>query len=147
MKTFIEPEKKTDELAHIVIGAAIEVHRHLGPGFLESIYEEALCVELTDGRIPFERQKEINLLYKDREIGRHRIDLLVGKLLIVELKTVEALAEIHQAQLISYLKAMRLTLGLLINFNVPILKNGIRRVICSNAQSATMPGVPGMNGV
>jgi GxxExxY protein len=147
MKTFIEPDKKTDELAHIVIGAAIEVHRHLGPGFLESIYEEALCVELTDKRIPFERQKEINLLYKDREIGRHRIDLLVGKLLIVELKTVEALAEIHQAQLISYLKAMRLTLGLLINFNVPILKNGIRRVIYSNAQSATMPGAPGMNGV
>ena len=139
MKTFIEPDKKADELAHAVIGAAIEVHRHLGPGFLESVYEEALCVELADRRIPFERQKEINLLYKDREIGRHRIDLLVGKSLIVELKTVEALAEIHQAQLISYLKATRLTLGLLINFNVPILKNGIRRVICSNTQTATMP--------
>jgi GxxExxY protein len=139
MNTLIEPDKKTDELAHAVIGAAIEVHRHLGPGFLESVYEEALCVELADRRIPFERQKEINLLYKDREIGRHRIDLLVGKSLIVELKTVEALTEIHQAQLISYLKATRLTLGLLINFNVPILKNGVRRVICSNTQTATMP--------
>jgi GxxExxY protein len=137
MKTFIEPDKKADELAHTVIGAAIEVHRHLGPGFLEGVYEEALCVELTDKRIPFERQKEINLLYKDREIGRHRIDLLVGKSLIVELKTVEALAEIHQAQLISYLKATRLTLGLLINFNVPILKNGIQRIVYTSDSHLT----------
>ena len=125
----IEPEKRVDDLAHAVIGAAIEVHRHLGPGFLESIYEEALGVELQDRRIPFERQKEISVLYKDREIGKHRIDLLVGGLLVVELKTVESLAEIHTAQVISYLKAMRLPLGLLINFNVPILKNGIQRVI------------------
>jgi GxxExxY protein len=129
MKTMIEPEKRVDDLAHAVIGAAIEVHRHLGPGFLESIYEEALGVELQDRRIPFERQKEISVLYKDREIGKHRIDLLVGGLLVVELKTVESLAEIHTAQVISYLKAMRLPLGLLINFNVPILKNGIQRVI------------------
>jgi GxxExxY protein len=129
MKTFIEPEGKVDELAHAVIGAAIEVHRHLGPGFLESVYEEALCVELADRRISFERQKEICLLYKDREIGKHRIDLLVGKLLIVELKTVEVLAGIHKAQVISYLKASRLPLGLLINFNVSILKNGIQRIV------------------
>jgi GxxExxY protein len=129
MKMMIEPEKRVDELAHAVIGAAIEVHRHLGPGFLESIYEEALCVELRERGIPFERQKEVSVLYKDREIGKHRIDLLVGGLLIVELKTVETLAEIHKAQIISYLKAMRLSLGLLINFNVPILKSGIQRVI------------------
>ncbi|HLX94703.1 MAG TPA: GxxExxY protein [Verrucomicrobiae bacterium] len=116
MNTLIEPDQKTDALADAVIGAAIEVHRYLGPGFLESVYEEALCVELADQRIAFERHKEINLLYKDREIGKHRIDLLVGKSLIVELKTVEALAEIHQAQLISYLKATRLALGLLVNF-------------------------------
>ena len=129
MKMVIEPEERVDEMAHAVIGAAIEVHRHLGPGFLESIYEEALCVELQSLRIPFERQKEIGVLYKDREIGKHRIDLLVGGLLIVELKTVEALAEIHKAQIISYLKAMRLSLGLLIKFNVPVLKNGIQRVV------------------
>jgi GxxExxY protein len=144
MKTFIEPDKKADELAHAVIGAAIEVHRHLGPGFLESVYEEALCVELADRRIPFERQKEMHLLYKDREIGKHRIDLLVGESLIVELKTVEALAEIHQAQLISYLKATRLTLGLLVNFNVPILKNGIKRIVYTkdSNQTAMTPSAP-----
>ena len=137
MKTFIEPDAKTDELARAVIGAAIEVHRHLGPDFLESVYEEALCVELGDQWISFERQKEIGVLYKDREIGKHRIDLLVGKLLIVELKTVDALAEIHLAQVISYLKAAELPLGLLMNFNVPILKNAIRRVIYSNNQTAS----------
>jgi len=133
---FIEPDKQLDQLAHAVIGAAIEVHRHLGPGFLESVYEEALCVELADRQIPVERQKEICVLYKDREIGKHRIDLLVGKLLIVELKTVDALAEIHEAQVISYLKASHLPLGLLINFNVPILKNGIQRVVYTSQRSA-----------
>jgi GxxExxY protein len=143
MKTFIEPDLRVDQLARVVIGAAIEVHRHLGPGFLESVYEEALSVELSDQRIPFERQKEIGVLYKDREIGKHRIDLLVGKLLIVELKTVDALAEIHKAQVISYLKASRLSLGLLINFNVPVLKNGIQRVVYTNQQTFIEPNTPG----
>ena len=142
MKTFIEPDQKTDELAHDIIGAAIEVHRHLGPGFLESVYEEALCIEMADRRIPFERQKEIGLLYKNREIGKHKIDLLVGGLLIVELKTVEALAEIHTAQIISYLKATGLSLGLLINFNVPILKNGIQRIVYTDRRTAMSPSMP-----
>jgi GxxExxY protein len=142
MNTLIEPGKRTDELAHAVIGAAIEVHRHLGPGFLESVYEEALCVEMADRRIPFERQKEISLLYKDREIGKHRVDLLVGGLLIVELKTVEALAEIHTAQVISYLKATGFSLGLLINFNVPILRNGIQRVVYTGMRAAVSPSTP-----
>jgi GxxExxY protein len=132
----IEPDKRTDELAHAVIGAAIEVHRQLGPGFLESVYEEALCVELAVRELLFERQKEINVAYKGHQIGRQRIDLLVGQALIVELKTVEELAEIHKAQVISYLKATRLPLGLLINFNVPILKNGIQRVVFTNNDSA-----------
>ncbi len=132
MKTLIEPENRVDALAHAVIGAAIEVHRQLGPGFLESVYEEALCVELEDRQIPFERQKEISVLYKGRQIGQQRIDLLVGESLIVELKAIEALAEIHKAQVISYLKATRLSLGLLINFNVPILKNGIQRIVYTN---------------
>jgi len=130
MQNLIEPDKRVDELAHAVIGAAIEVHRHLGPGFLENIYEEALCIELE--AIPFERQKEISVLYKGRPIGKHRVDLLVGQSLMVELKAIEALAEIHTAQVISYLKATGLTLGLLINFNVSILKNGIQRVAYTN---------------
>jgi GxxExxY protein len=138
----IEPDKKADELAYAVMGAAIEVHRHLGPGFLESVYEEALCVELADRRIPCERQKEMCVLYKDREIGKHRIDLLVGGLLVVELKTVDALAEIHEAQVISYLKASRLPLGLLINFNVSILKNGIQRIVYTGNQTVLTPKMP-----
>ena len=134
MQAFIEPDKAVDALAHAVIGAAIEVHRQLGPGFLECVYEEAMCVELADQGIAVERQREINVLYKDREIGKHRIDLLVGRALIVELKTVVELADIHKAQVISYLKATRLPLGLLINFNVPILKNGIQRVVYTSLQ-------------
>jgi GxxExxY protein len=136
MKTFVEPDAKTDGLAHAVIGAAIEVHRQLGPGFLESVYEEALCVELAIREISFERQKEINVTYKGHQIGRQRVDLLVGRSLIVELKTVEELAEIHKAQVISYLKATGWSLGLLINFNVPVLKNGIQRVVFTNIDSS-----------
>jgi GxxExxY protein len=94
---------------------------------------------MADRRIPFERQKEIGLLYKDREIGKHRMDLLVGGSLVVELKTVEALAEIHTAQVISYLKATGLPLGLLINFNVSILKNGIQRVVYTDMRTAMSP--------
>jgi GxxExxY protein len=137
MKTFIEPDKRTDELAHAVIGAAIEVHRQLGPGFLESVYEEALCIELAVREVPFERQKEIGVVYKGHQIGRQRIDLLVEQALIVELKTIEEFAEIHKAQVISYLKATGLPLGLLINFNVSVLKNGIQRVVYTTNNSAS----------
>jgi GxxExxY protein len=127
----IEPSKEVDELAHKVIGAAIEVHRTIGPGYGENIYEEALGVELDIQDIPFERQVKIAVEYKGHKVGEGRLDLLVAKILPVELKAVEALAPIHQAQLISYLKMTRLQLGLLINFNVPILKHGIKRVILS----------------
>ncbi len=136
METLIEPNQMTDALAHDVIGAAIEVHRHLGPGFLESIYEEALACELSARQIPFERQKEIGVRYKDQIIGRHKLDLLVGESLVVELKTVDALADIHKAQVISYLKVTGLKLGLLINFNVPILKSGIQRVVLTEVNPA-----------
>jgi GxxExxY protein len=136
MKTLVEPGKRIDELAHAVIGVAIEVHRQLGPGFLESVYEEALCIELADKRISFERQKEISVLYKGRPIGKQRIDLMVGEVLIVELKAIDALAEIHKAQVISYLRATGLPLGLLINFNVSVLKNGIQRVVFTDNHSA-----------
>ena len=120
-----------DELARKVIGAAIEVHRTLGPGYLESVYEEALCIEIADQNIPFERQFKMAIEYKGRKIGEGRLDLLVGKILPVELKAVDSLGSIHQAQLISYLKMTHLQLGLLINFNVPILKQGMKRVICT----------------
>jgi GxxExxY protein len=131
-----EPDKETDELAAAVIGAAIEVHRVWGPGYLESVYEEALAVELGLQRIPFERQKPSAVEYKGRPVGEGRVDLLVGGRLIVELKAVDALAPIHTAQVISYLKTLNLPLGLPINFNVPLLKQGIKRIILSSQLGA-----------
>jgi GxxExxY protein len=126
-----EPDKEVDDLARRVIGAAIEVHRHLGPGYLESVYEEALAVELGLRGIPFERQKPVVVDYKGHGVGQGRLDLLVGDCLIVELKTVDAFAPIHRAQVISYLKTTGLCLGLLINFKVRQLKDGVRRVVLS----------------
>jgi GxxExxY protein len=128
----VEPNKDVDRLAHAVIGAAIEVHRHLGPGFLEGVYEEALAVELALRGIPFERQKPVPVSYKGQDVGEGRVDFLVARGLLVELKAVEALAPVHQAQVISYLKATGLHLGLLINFNVPVLRAGIKRVVLSS---------------
>ena len=127
----IEPDDELDRLAHEVIGAAIEVHRILGPGFLESVSEEALCVELKLRAIPFQRQPPISVVYKGVGTGQGRLDLLVKGKLIVEIKTVEQLAPIHTAQVISYLKATGLQLALLIKFNTAILKDGIKRAIRS----------------
>ncbi len=118
-----------DLLANKVIGACIEVHHILGPGYLESFYEEAVCHEFNLRDIKFERQKVLNLNYKSVPVGQDRLDLLMEEKLIVELKAIESLAPIHSAQLISYLKATSLTLGLLINFNLPVLKYGIKRIV------------------
>jgi GxxExxY protein len=108
-----EPIDENDELlAHRVIGAAIEVHRHLGPGFLESIYERAMDHELRISGLLVEREKEILVPYKDITIPGQRLDLLVGARIVVELKAVESLLPIHEAQLISYLKATQLRIGL-----------------------------------
>jgi GxxExxY protein len=125
-----EPIDEGDEaLAHRVIGAAIEVHRHLGPGFIESIYKKAMIHELSALGLMVEKEKEIMVPYKGIDIPGQRLDLLVCGRIIVELKAVQSLLPIHEAQLISYLKATRLRLGLLINFHVPILKEGIRRIV------------------
>ena len=125
----LEPPRELDAIANRVIGSALEVHRFLGPGFLEGVYEEAVAAELNLRGIEFERQKSIVVFYKDRPVGEHRVDLLVGNALIVELKAVEKFLPIHKAQLISYLKAAGLPLGLLINFNEKWLKNGIQRTV------------------
>ena len=127
----IEPSKEVDDLARKVIGAAIEVHRALGPGYTENVYEEALCIEIANQNISFERQFKVAVEYKGRKVGEGRLDLLVAKILPVELKAVDSLAAIHHAQLISYLRMTHLQLGLLINFSVPMLKQGIKRVIYS----------------
>jgi GxxExxY protein len=117
-----------DNLTYSVIGAAIAVHRNLGPGYLENIYEEALAIELAKRKIPFERQKVIHVEYEGQLIGESRLDYLIDKRLILELKAVEKLAPIHTAQVISYLKMTKVKFGLLINFNVQVLREGIIRV-------------------
>ncbi|MEO0081954.1 MAG: GxxExxY protein [candidate division WOR-3 bacterium] len=112
-----------------VIGAAIEVHKALGPGFLESVYEEALCLELEFQGVKFVRQTPVAVDYKGRRVGEGRLDLLVEGSVVVELKAVDALAPIHSAQMISYLKATGCRVGLLINFNVIRLRDGVKRMV------------------
>jgi GxxExxY protein len=112
-----------------IISCAIEVHKALGPGLLENIYEEALAYEFVLRGIKYLRQSEINLKYKGKDIGKHRIDYLVEDEVIVELKAVEVMNRIYEAQLLTYLKATGKRVGLLINFNVERLKDGIKRLI------------------
>ena len=126
-----EPDARTDRIASAILDAAFEVHRVLGPRFLESTYESALAVELGLRKIAFVRQKPVSLTYKGVSVGEARLDLLVGELVIVELKAVEALAPVHQAQVINYLRATKLELGLLLNFNVPLLRDGVKRIALS----------------
>ena len=118
-----------NELTEQIIAAAIEVHRLLGPGLLEKVYEECLCRELELRGIPFRRQVIIPIVYKGERLESvYRCDLWVADMVVVEVKAVEALHDVHQAQIMGYLKLMDQRLGLLINFNVRLLKYGIRRV-------------------
>jgi len=117
-----------NEITEAIIGDSIEVHRHLGPGLLESAYAECLCHELTLRQIPFIRQRQLPVDYKTHKLEcGYRLDLLVDEAVVVEIKAVESLLPIHEAQLLTYLRLGGWKVGLLINFNVPILKQGIRR--------------------
>lgn len=120
--------EERDPVTEAIIGAAIEVHRLLGPGLLESVYEEALCHELSLRNIPFERQKEVDIVYKDIVIKNQRLDLLVNGQVIVELKSTEADHPVYKAQLMSYLKATGLKRGLILNFGKKTMIEGITRV-------------------
>jgi GxxExxY protein len=132
-----------NELTERIIGVCIEIHRSLGPGLLESAYEECLCHELSTGGISFERQKPLPVLYKNVQLDcGYRLDLVVEEKVIIELKTVESLLPIHEAQLLTYLKLSGLTLGLLINFNVAMLKHGIKRIV-NNFQDSASPRLCG----
>ena len=112
-----------------VIGAAIEVHKNLGPGLLESAYEECLCHEFDLRRLSYERQKELPIEYKGAKLDcGYRLDVVVAQSLILELKACESLEPIHVAQLLTYLKLTGIKVGLLINFNLPVLKDGIKRL-------------------
>jgi GxxExxY protein len=125
-----DTEMELNRITEQIIGAAIEVHRALGPGLLESAYEECLCRELSLREIPFERQRPLPVEYKGTTLDcGYRLDLLVMGTVVVEIKAVECIEPIHEAQLLTYMKLGGLKLGLLINFNVPVLKDGIRRRI------------------
>jgi GxxExxY protein len=128
MATSADDRVRANELSSLVIGAAIEVHRHLGPGLLESAYQTCLERELTLRRVPFDRQVDLPVEYKGLNLDcAYRMDLVVGGLVVVELKAVEAIAPIFEAQLLTYLRLPGHWLGLLINFCVPVLKDGVRR--------------------
>src|SRR5688500_10102996 len=120
---------KKDPLTERIIGAAIEVHRVLGPGLLESTYEECFCFELAAIRLPFERQVPLPIEYKSiRLLRAYRLDLLIDRSVVVELKTVEKILAVHEAQVLTYLRLSGFTTGLLINFNAVPLKSGLRRL-------------------
>jgi len=129
-----------DDLSNRVIGLAIEVHRSLGPGLLENTYQECLALELEENGISFEKEKELPVIYKGLEVKcGYRIDLLIENKLILELKSVTSIIPIYEAQLLTYMKLSKIGIGLLINFNVKVLKNGIKRFVldpsCSSRAS------------
>jgi GxxExxY protein len=124
----MEPDPRLNRITNAVIGAAIEVHRTLGPGHLESVYEEAMAIEMELRGICFQRQLDVELLYKGRRAGKGRLDFLVEGAVVLELKAVEQLTSLFNAKMISYLSITGHPLGLIINFNVPALRHGIKRI-------------------
>ena len=126
----IMTEMTKNELSNIIIGCAIEVHKHLGPGLLESAYQECLFYELTTKGLTVIKEKPMPIIYKDVKLDHgYRIDLLVNNKVVIEIKTVEAFTDVHTAQVLTYLKLGNYKLGLLLNFYVSTLKTGIKRVI------------------
>ena len=121
---------KEKELTSLIISKAIEVHRHLGPGLLESAYQECLYYELANEGLKVEKEKALPIIYKDIKLDHgYRIDLLVENKIVIELKTVESFTDVHTAQILTYMKLGEFDLGLLINFHVKLLKNGIKRFV------------------
>jgi len=127
-------------LTEKIIGVAIEVHRHLGPGLLESAYEECLCYELSQAGLNFQRQVHTPIYYKGIKLeAAYRMDLVVEDKVVVGVKAVEAIADAHSAQLLTYLKSSGKKVGLIVNFNLPVLKDGIKRIISSSSSSLRNP--------
>jgi GxxExxY protein len=145
----MEENDRLDQLSRRIIGAAIEVHRHLGPGLLESAYESCLSFELRHAGFKVDEQRPLPVVYKEVRLDcGYRLDLVVDDDIIVEIKAVEKLLPIHEAQLLSYLRLAHKRVGLLMNFHVPVLKNGLKRIVnefsdsrFSGASSAT-PNAP-----
>lgn len=136
----LEPPPELNTITSNVIAAALEVHRLLGPGFLESAYEEALAIEFGLRGVFYERQKSIGVSYKGHSVGEGRTDFLVESAVIVELKAAERVLPIHRAQLLSYLKTTGCRIGLLINFHETLLMNGVRRVVLTELTGASNGG-------
>ncbi|MFH1504494.1 MAG: GxxExxY protein [Candidatus Omnitrophota bacterium] len=119
-----------NRISEKIIKCAIEVHKHLGHGLLESIYEECLCKEFELNKVKYLRQKEIPIVYKNIKLAeKYRIDLIVENIVIVEMKCVENILPVHQAQLLTYLKLTGLSIGLILNFNTDLMKNGVKRMV------------------
>ena len=133
MKKEAKTTERQEELVRMFIAVAIEVHRELGPGYDEAVYENALAVEMDIRGIPYERQKPVDIYYKGHLVGEGRMDFYLGGEVVVELKAVEQLQQKHLAQTITYLKAMKKPLGLLVNFHEFLLKDGLRRVVYSES--------------
>jgi GxxExxY protein len=121
--------EELNQLTEKIIGCAIEVHRNLGPGLLEATYEEAMCIELTDAGVNYKRQAPFPILYKGRTLGEYRLDLLVEDAVILEIKSVERFDPVFEAQVLTYLKATGKKIGLLINFNSRLVRDGIKRFV------------------
>jgi GxxExxY protein len=118
-----------EELVHRTIGCCLRVHSELGPGLLERIYVRAICLELPAAGLPFEHRKRVPVFYRGRLLCEQVLDVVVDGRLVLEVKSVEQLAPVHQAQILSYLRASGIRVGLLMNFNVPVLKQGLRRIV------------------
>ena len=140
--------RRVDQVTDLIIGACIEIHKQLGPGLLESAYEECLCYELSHAGLKFVRQQPLAISYKSVKLDcGYRLDLVVADQVIVELKAVDALLPIHDAQLLTYLKMTKLSCGLLINFNVPVLKQGLKRIVNKLPDLSAPPRLRGSIGI
>jgi GxxExxY protein len=122
-------DSDTEDLLSRIIGCALRVHRSLGPGYLEAVYHDAMAVELKVCDLPFEREVSIPIRYREQVLRGHKLDLVVASKVVVELKAVERLQLIHTSQVVAYLKASELRVGLLMNFNTPVLKSALKRIV------------------
>jgi len=133
---------RDNDLTEKIIGAAIEVHRHLGPGLLEAVYEECLCYELSQRGLRFQRQVHLPITYKGVKVeSAYKMDLVVEDAIVIEIKAIEDMLPVHSAQLLTYLKSSNKRVGLLINFNVPVLRNGLKRIVNHYAGPRPTPNV------
>jgi GxxExxY protein len=122
-------DSESENLVTRIIGCALQVHRSLGPGYLEAVYHDAMAVELEARDLPFERECFTPIRYRDRLLRGHKLDLVVAGKVVVELKAVERLQLIHTSQVVAYLRASGLRVGLLMNFNTPVLKSALKRIV------------------